>query len=166
MAGVALIPQCWKHFQFLKSQREIKAVGIIINVISAHLDSFDLNKRIAKSFGFIYCLFKKFSADPLAVIILLHTHDCQFHSMPSGFFQIKKADRRISIIGAKERSALAVRYVFLRSFRNTKPLWECFKYNSCDMCFRCIAINSLYNHIKLHITNTKSIAIRMCSTIW
>ena len=52
LAGIPFVPQRWEHFQFLESQREIEAVGVVVNSISAHLDGFDLDKGISQPFGF------------------------------------------------------------------------------------------------------------------
>ena len=143
LAGIPFVPQRWEHFQFLESQREIEAVGVVVNSISAHLDGFDLDKGISQPFGFGFGLLKKRSADALPVIFLPHPHDGQLHGMPPGFFQIEKADGNIVRKGAEEWAAFAVRDVRFRSFRDAEPIRKHFQNGPCDVLFLNIAVNFL-----------------------
>lgn len=91
LAWIPFIPQGWKNLQFLEPKRKVESVGVVINIVSTHLDGLYLHERISYLSGSFCCLFKEFSANALSVIFPQHTHDCQFNSMPAGFFQIEES---------------------------------------------------------------------------
>ena len=119
-----------------------------------------MDKGISQPFGFGFGLLKKRSADALPVIFLPHPHDGQLHGMPSGFFQIEKADRNIVRKGAEEWAAFAVRDVRFRSFRDAEPIRKHFQNGPCDALFLDIAVNFLYYHWDCSLSSAAAILYR------
>ena len=53
LAGIPLIPEGWKDFEFFETEGQIKLVGVIIIFVFAHLHGFHLKKGVAGFFGSI-----------------------------------------------------------------------------------------------------------------
>ncbi len=144
LARIRLIPKRREDLQFPEPQRKVEPVGVIVDIVSAHLDDLDLDERISHLPGFFPCLLEEAPANALPVAFPGHAHDRHFNGMPPGFFQIEESHRPFGVKCAEERLSPAACNVFLPGLGDAEPVRERLQYGPCNISFLRVAVNLFY----------------------